>query len=97
MTWAFHPEARIEYHQGAAFYEECRRGLGAEFSREIESAIGRILEAPERWRITKQDVRHYLAHKFPYAILYTLEQDFILIIAVAHASREPGYWKHRIR
>jgi hypothetical protein len=40
---------------------------------------------------------YYLAHKFPYAILYTLEQDFILIIAVAPASREPGYWKHRIR
>ena len=96
MTWAFHPEARSEYREAAVFYEECRRGLGAEFSREIESAIGRILEAPERWRITKQDVRHYLAHKFPYAILYTIEQDSILIIAVAHASREPGYWKNRI-
>ena len=96
MTWAFHPEARIEYREAAAFYEDCRKGLGAEFSREIESAIGRILGAPERWRITKEDVRHYLAHKFPYAILYTIEQDFILIIAVAHASREPGYWKHRM-
>jgi toxin ParE1/3/4 len=96
MTWAFHPDARLEYREAAAFYEQCRRGLGAEFSREIESAIDRILEAPDRWRITKQDMRHYLAHKFPCAILYTIEQDFILIIAVAHASREPGYWKNRI-
>lgn len=96
MKWGFHPEARVEYLEAAAFYEKSRRGVGAEFSREIESAIGRIIEAPERWRITKQDVRHYLAHKFPYAIFYTIEQDFILIIAVAHGSREPGYWQHRI-
>jgi toxin ParE1/3/4 len=97
MKWGFHPEARLEYLDAAAYYESSRAGLGAEFSREIESAIERILEAPDRWRITREDVRHYLAHKFPYAILYTIELDFVLIVAVAHGSREPGYWKHRIK
>ena len=28
--------------------------------------------------------------------LYTIEDDYVLIVAVAHCSREPGYWKHRI-
>ena len=64
---------------------------------ETSPAAERILEAPDRWRITREDVRHYLAHKFPYAILYTIEVDSIVIVAVAHGSREPGYWKHRLK
>jgi mRNA-degrading endonuclease RelE of RelBE toxin-antitoxin system len=26
----------------------------------------------------------------------TIESDYILIVAVMHCSREPGYWKHRV-
>jgi toxin ParE1/3/4 len=33
---------------------------------------------------------------FPYGVLYTIEAEFILIVAVMHCSREPGYWKRRI-
>ncbi len=92
----FHPEARLEYREAAAFYEARRPGLGAVFTREIEAAIEMILEAPDRWRCVEQDVRRCLAHTFPYGILYTVEDGFILIIAVAHSSREPGYWRHRL-
>ena len=56
MTYDFHPEARREYREAAAFYESRRPGLGAAFSVEVEAAISRILEAPERWRRIEQDV-----------------------------------------
>jgi toxin ParE1/3/4 len=36
-----------------------------------------------------------MAGKFPYGILYTIEPDYILILAVMHCSRKPGYWKSR--
>jgi len=94
---AFHPEARLEYREAAAFYEERRPGLGAAFSREIEGAIEQILEAPDRWRFIEQDVRRCLAHIFPYGVLNTVESDFVLIIAVAHGSRKPGYWRERLQ
>jgi plasmid stabilization system protein ParE len=97
MRYEFHPEARLEYREAAAFYEARRPGLGATFTVEVEAAIERILETPDRWRSIEQDVRRCLTRVFPYAILYTVENDFVLIIAVAHASREPGYWKHRLR
>jgi hypothetical protein len=61
----------------------------------VENAIEIILEDPMRWRPFDDDVRRCLTRVFPYGILYTVEPDFILIIAVAHCSREPGYWKHR--
>jgi plasmid stabilization system protein ParE len=96
MRFAFHPEARLEYREAAAYYEVRRPGLGAAFTREIEGVIEHILEAPDRWRFIQKDVRRCLAHIFPYGILYTVEDDSILIIAVAHGSRKPGYWRERL-
>jgi toxin ParE1/3/4 len=42
-----------------------------------------------------EDVRRCMTRKFPYAVLYTIEQDYLLIIAVMHCSRKPNYWKNR--
>ena len=96
MKYAFHPEARLEYRDSAAFYAGVRASLGAEFSREIEAAIERICEAPAQWRPFERDVRRCLTRRFPFSVLYTIEEDYILIIAVMHASRKPGYWRSRI-
>jgi plasmid stabilization system protein ParE len=96
MTYDFHPEARLEYLEAAAFYEERRPGLGARFSLEVEAAIQRIIATPERWRVIEQDVRKCRTHIFPYAILYTIEADSILIIALVHLHRKPGYWHSRL-
>jgi plasmid stabilization system protein ParE len=97
MTYDFHPEARLEYREAAAFYRSRRPGLGAAFSLEVEAAIQRILEAPNRWRFLEQDVRTCRTRTFPYAILYTVELDSILIVAVMHLRREPGYWHNRLQ
>jgi plasmid stabilization system protein ParE len=96
MKYAFHPEARLEYREAAAFYERRRSGLGAAFTIEIEAPIERILEAPDRSRFVEEDVRRCFAYRFPYGVVYTVESNFILIIAVAHASRKPGYWRERL-
>ena len=52
-------------------------------------------DAPARWRRIDEDVRRCLTHVFPYGVLYTIENEFVLIVAVMHCSREPGYWKTR--
>jgi len=44
----------------------------------------------------EEDVCRFLTKIFPYAVLYTIERDYILIAAVMHCHREPGYWHHRI-
>jgi plasmid stabilization system protein ParE len=96
MTYDFHPEARFEYREAALFYDTRRSGLGAAFTVEVEAAIGRILEGPERCREIEQDVRRCLTHTFPFGILYTVEKKSILIVAVMHLSRRPGYWRERL-
>jgi len=77
MTYDFHPEARKEYGEAAAFYEKRRSGLGAAFTFEIEATIDRIIELPTRWPVIEQDVRRCLSHTFPYGILYTIEGDSV--------------------
>jgi toxin ParE1/3/4 len=87
MTYDFHPEARLEYREAAVFYESRRPGLGAAFSLEVEATIRRILEGPEKWRRLEQDVRTCRTRTFPYTILYSLEADSMLIVAVMHLRR----------
>lgn len=96
MTWDFHPEALAEYEDAARYYAECEEGLELRFILALESAFRDIVRSPERWRIFESDVRRYLVNVFPYAVLYSIECDSILVIAVMHCHREPGYWKHRL-
>jgi len=96
MRWEFHPEALEEYREATLYYVERDPALALRFVEAVEDAIRRILESPERWRVLDEDVRRCLTRVFPYGILYTIEPDFILIIAVMHCSREPGYWKRRV-
>ncbi len=95
MRYEFHPEALEEYNEAGFYYARKEPGLDLRFIISVENAIERILEEPLRHRMFEQDVRRCLTRTFPYAILYTIEDGFILIVAVAHLSREPGYWKRR--
>jgi plasmid stabilization system protein ParE len=70
--------------------------LAQAFINAVEEAIFRIVESPTRWVVVDEDIRRCLTRKFPYGILYTIEEDYILIVAVMHCSREPGYWKERV-
>lgn len=97
MKYKFHPDALEEYREAAIWYANRERELGQQFIISIEDAIQKVVESPTRWRIIDEDVRRCLTHLFPYAILYTIEDNFILIVAVMHFSREPGYWRERIR
>ena len=96
MNYGFHPEALEEYDEAGHFYAVQQPGLDSRFIGCVEDAIRLILDDPYRWRPFDEDVRRCLTHVFPFGILYTIEPDYVLIVAVMHCSREPGYWKHRI-
>lgn len=86
MRYEFHPQARAEYLEAIAYYEERRTGLGARFALEIEGVIQRIIDG---------EIRRCLAQKFPYGVLYSAEKSYVLVLAVMHHSREPEYWRDR--
>jgi toxin ParE1/3/4 len=95
MKYVFHPQALTEYAEAVQYYAQQRAEIAQAFIDAIENTIYRIREAPVRWPLVEGNVRRCLTRKFPYAILYKTQPEHILILAVMHASREPGYWKDR--
>ncbi|WP_042711203.1 type II toxin-antitoxin system RelE/ParE family toxin [Crocosphaera watsonii WH 8501] len=95
MKYVFHPEALKEYADAVRYYTEQRTEVAQAFINAIEDAVYRVRESSTRYNAIDDDVRRCMTRRFPYGILYTIEQDYILILAVMHCSREPGYWKSR--
>lgn len=95
MRIEFHPEALFEFKNAARYYANRQKGLETRFISCVEAALSQIQKYPNRWRVFEEDVRRYLTRVFPYAVLYTVEKEYVLIIAVMHCCREPGYWHHR--
>ena len=96
MRHEFHPEAVWEFQEAVQFFQQRGRKLGQRFAWEIRSTIAKIIPNPDRWCVVEQDVRRCLVRVFPYAVLYVIEADYILIVAIAHGKRRPGYWRNRL-
>lgn len=96
MRVEYHPEALAEFRETAIYYEKKQHGLGARFVAAVDSAVTHIADSSLAWRVVEGEVRRYLTKVFPYAVLYSIEDDYILIVAVMHCHREPGYWRDRV-
>jgi toxin ParE1/3/4 len=96
MTHRFHPGAAEEFAESVRYYLDRSQALGERFAAEVRRTIRRIVDSPERWRVLEDDVRRCMVRVFPYCILYTIEPEFILIVAVMHTKRQPGYWRYRL-
>jgi plasmid stabilization system protein ParE len=97
MNYSFHPEARLEFLEAIAYYEDCSDGLGMEFLREVFASIRRIVEFPLAWSALSENSRRCLTKRFPFGIIYQILDDEILIVAVTHLNREPRYWERRLK
>jgi len=63
--------------------------------REVQHAVQRIGQSPERYAVTRMSRRRFVLLNFPFDLVYRILEDRIEIIAVAHHSRRPGYWQRR--
>jgi len=92
----FHPDIYHEVKNAYDWYESKSEGLGEDFLRESETAYSLIQRLPDTWPVIKRGFRRYLLKRFPYGVIYKVREDCILIVAVMHLSRKPGYWSERI-
>jgi plasmid stabilization system protein ParE len=95
MTFLFHPEAESEFREAIDYYEDRESGLGYDFSIEVFTTIQNIVNHPTAWPIIEEDMRRCLVNRFPYGVIYSIEQGKIFILAVMHLRRHPDYWKNR--
>jgi toxin ParE1/3/4 len=95
MRVRLHPEAESEMIKAAAYYETQQADLGKRFLAALQDAINSILINPRLYPVVDLDVRRCLTKVFPFGVLFRVEPDEIVLVAVMHLARHPDYWKHR--
>lgn len=95
--FALSTPASQELSSAVLWYETRRTGLGAEFFDAVTRTIERVRAHPEIGTPRAGRFPHRRAQVlgFPYGVVYRLREQDIYVVAVAHASRRPDYWKHR--
>ncbi len=96
MALTFSALARDELAEAKRYYNRLQKGLGDQFQHEAEIAANRIMEYPLAWQFEIDPFRRFLLNRFPYKMLYVVENDHILVIAISHQHRQPDYWIDRI-
>jgi toxin ParE1/3/4 len=92
-----HRLAQAELDLAADWYEERERGLGIEFRDTIDAQFDAMLAYPHAapcWR-RSVDIRVAVIQRFPFTVAYRIDGERIVVLAVAHAKRRPGYWAQR--
>jgi plasmid stabilization system protein ParE len=92
----FHPEAIQEARAAHDWYRARNESAASAFLNELESALERVRQDPERWPRAQDDTRRLLFRRFPFSLVYRVSSVNVLVIAVAHDRRRPGYWRHRV-
>jgi toxin ParE1/3/4 len=97
MNLRIHRLAVAEIDREVDHYESRGPGLGAELEDIVGAAFAFILRFPEaapQWR-NRRDRRVLLLDRFPFTMPYQIKDDEVVILALAHTSRRPGYWSRR--
>ena len=89
-------EAAEELRAIAQYYEAQRSGLGRAFAEEVRRAELRIQERPLASRVERGEIRVRTVARFPYRIYYRARENEILVIAIGHRRRRPGFWRTRV-
>ena len=95
LTVIFRPEAEQELLEAHAWYEAQQLGLGDAFIDRVEAGLEHIVAFPKSCPLVHDDVRRYLLERFPHSILYLVEPEQIVVLAVYHGRRDPGGWTSR--
>jgi plasmid stabilization system protein ParE len=91
----YHEAAEAELLDEIGYLELRAKGLGQRFLLEVKRAEGVIAEFPESCEEIRPGIRKTLVRKFRHSLIYTIENNGLLILAVAHQSRRAGYWVNR--
>jgi toxin ParE1/3/4 len=96
MRIKLHPHARAEIRDARNWYFERSPLSAIAFAQTVENAIFRIREAPNTFLLADHGTRKFVLQRFPFNIFYLIRETEIVIVAVAHQKRRPGYWSSRL-
>jgi toxin ParE1/3/4 len=96
VNFWLHPEAQADLRKAAEFYrEQAGTALSQSFLAEFEHSVSLLMQHPRLGAMWRHGKRRLVTRRFPFSIIYTVVSDQLRILAVAHHSRRPGYWRAR--
>lgn len=101
MHLPIHPEALTELDHAMAWHERERLGYGLLLLDEVSAKIEQAARFPRSGTSVagfeaRHDVRRYAVRRFRYVVITAVVDEVLTVMAVAHTSREPGYWRERL-
>jgi len=96
MNFRFLPPAQAELLEGIAYYAAIEAALGQRFEQAMASAVRHAVSHPERGARRSKNTRRWLVKGFPFSVIYRASPQEVVIVAVAHQRKLPGYWAQRI-
>lgn len=96
MRAKFIAPARREFLKEVVYCNEQEQGLGIAFAQEVEEATARALAFPDAGSPASKSTKKVFVNRFPFSVVYRVDNEGIVIFAVAHHSRKPEYWASRV-
>ena len=88
--------ANREVDDAVRWYEAKEQGVSRDFLDELDRVVRLIRHHPLAGMQIETEIRRFPLTRFPYFLIYGIEKNGIVVIAVAHQHREPSYWADRI-
>jgi len=89
------PRVDLDVAATYQWYENEQPGLGLEFLDQLRTTYDQVATGPLQYQDLRAGVRRALLRRFPYAVYFAVEGDFVVVLAVLHASRDPAEWQRR--
>lgn len=93
----FHPLAELEADEASLYYEAISLPISRRFLADLTKSLKNVLQYPQGYPLEMDRVRKLVFAEFPYSLFYAHGAERLYILAVAHHSRHPDYWKPRLK
>jgi plasmid stabilization system protein ParE len=90
-------EAREEINLAFEWYLQRSPRAADAFLSELDAVLAHIVSHPQLHLVYTENTRRSILERFPYSVIFQEKDDTILVIAIAHAKRRPGYWAKRVQ
>ncbi len=87
------PQAETDIAEAFEWYRGRSATAADAFRTEALDAIDRLSDTPTRWRMNEDGTRRRVLRHFPFSLVFEVLRDTVVILAVAHDRRQPGYWR----
>jgi toxin ParE1/3/4 len=96
VNYVLTPEAEAELAEAVTFYAaHVSSNVARNFLIKFEEKAQLLTEFPGIGTPTTKGRRLFPIGRYPYSMLYRIQDGALRISAIAHHSRRPGYWHTR--